>query len=1323
MLRITFKFLAFFLFCSVFTNAQDGTKHYRNIKLPQVNERTEVLALLQDSRGFMWFGTTQGLFRFDGMDFKRYHNEYGNRESLSDDVIYSLEEDSQGNVWIGTKSGGISILDPVRDTFSHHRYNPHDSIPFSNYFITAIHEDKNGIIWIGSQGGGLGKYDPITNAIKYFQKDDRGNSIAQNYITEILEDEKGNLWVGLNGGGINKFNPKTEQFQHFRFANLQDPTLNFRNNVIRDLYHDGNGGIWSATYGGFNKLNIADGTFTHYDVLNDPVLKSNSLNAISSVAGTLYITSYDGYFYGFDLKKEKFISSENINKNIRNGYSDRDGLYWLGLTTGEVMVISQNFDFPFYWVGKEEDLITSIKKSGENFICGTAFSGLYSSSGNERIGENILSDVSILCMEQNVNGSIWIGTNSGGLNIYDPNTGENKVLRFEPGNNKTLPHDTVLEIYKDEYGAMWVGTLAGLGQWIDSTASFLNRGTAQFKDMIRLDKRELWAATNIGIAIIDPTTNAFYMKQADVNQHKDSLLHNEVNVLYTPDKDSILIGSKKGLNVFIKSQNRMVNVHQEFDLPYGEIKAIAQDHHKNYWMTSDKGVLHIDLETGLFKYYDESNGLHVNKGYNSFIRFEPESNKMMIAGVGGYYSFSPAPLRFNKNSIPLRITDVRLFNQSIQDTSLLVSLKENEYLELMHHQDMVSFSYAGIDYVNPSKISYAYLLEGYNDRWIYTKDRTASFTNLEPGEYVFKVKSTNADGIWGDTPKSVTLYIKPPFWATWWAYALYLILFLGALSLTIRNFRMRERLKTRLHLEHLELEKLKEFSAMKSKFFANISHEFRTPLTLITGPIDDLMERNKDAKAKESLQIVKRNGQRLKRLIDQILDFSKLEAKKVEVKKEACELYGFLRPIGASFASLAEKNNIDYSVDIPPKQLWAYIDMEKIEMVLNNLISNALKFTPPSGKVGFRTEVVQKNHHSELRLRVEDNGPGLTEEEKKNVFERFYRIEKKENSVGTGIGLSLTKEIVDLMQGSIQVLGKKGEGSVFEVILPLELVKNPELSPELGLDKQKKNKLNSNDVTRGLNSILLVEDNEDLRIHFKNIFGEAWHILEATDGEMGYAMAIKEIPDLIISDLMMPKMDGNELCDSLKQDERTAHIPFIMLTAKASQPDKVLGLAQGANDYITKPFNKKELFLKVQNLLAQRKRMQNKLQRELMSRPVQSPELLSNQEKFILKLKKYIVDHLDDSEMNVNSLSKEMGYSRIQLYRKVLGLTGLSTSEFIRQIRIHKAAELLQKKWGNVSEIAYAVGFNNLSYFTKSFKEIYKLTPSQFGKADTEQAN
>lgn len=1319
-LQFTYSILLCFILFT-FSYAQQGSRYYKYIDLPDKTAEIETHAILQDSRGFMWFGTTHGLHRFDGVDFKAYRSNRSNQHTLSDDEIYELMEDQLGNIWIGTKSGGLNILDPVTDQITRLLSNPEDSTSIAANFIKAIFQDKKGTIWIGSLGGGLSKFLPETNSFKNYRLEKENESgIGNNYVTKIIEDGYGYLWLGFNGGGVDKFDPVNEHFQHYRFNQLDDPAANFRNNVIREMYDDGKGNIWMATFGGFNKLEKATGKYSHFDIENNDFLKSNSLNSIVNREGRLIVTSYDGYIYEFNSLIQKFVAVEKLEKNIRSSYNDNEGSLWVGLTKGELLVISKDQEFSFFKAPNNSVRVSAILKNKEEIHFGTLFSGVYSNKTNQQIGEDLISDINIMALERGNDNTIWIGTDSEGLNIFNPKKRENKIYRAIPGNAKGLGHDTVLKIYKDQFEEMWVCTSASLSQWMPDTQSFLNRGNIRFNDVIRLNKEEIWCGTSLGVAVINLTTDKFYMKQAGEGQQKDSLIHNQVNVLYTPDNDSIFIGTKRGLNIFVKSKHKMVDVHQELGLPYTAIKAITQDHHKNYWMITGEGILNIDLNKRKFKYYDKSNGLNYNNGWNKALLFDKENSKILLGGNGGYYSFTPKPLTFDTKPILTVITEVKLFNEPISSPEKLKALNDIAYLDLPYNQNMISFTFAGLNFINPSKVKYAYQMEGLSDQWIYSDDRTTTFTNLDPGGYTFRVKATNNDGIWNETPIAVSLEINPPFWATWWAYLIYFLLLILMAYLIIRVFVVRERLKASLRLEHMEVEKMQEVNEMKSRFFANISHEFRTPLTLITGPANDLLEQPtiNNLKAKKSLRIIQRNSQRLKRLINQLLDFSKLEASKLTVHKKEQELFGFLRAIGSSFSSLAEKKEISYTVDVPITTAVVLIDDEKIEMVVYNLISNALKFTSTGGNVTVKARIDESNPRPQLIIGVEDTGPGIDDREKNKVFDRFYRSDEK-HAGGTGIGLALTKELVELMDGSIKVEGEKGKGSIFEVELPIEMVRHEKMVDDLNWTTTNSRVLeNKEEITpkkSDLNTILLVEDNEDLRNYIGDILRAECHLIKAVDGEQGLNIASKEIPDLIISDLMMPKMEGDELCRRIKSDEKTSHIPFIMLTAKASNEDKLAGLSHGANDYLTKPFDRRELRLKVKNILNQRESLQKKLQRDLLAYP--QPEIISSQEdRFIFKLRELIMNNLGESKLNVNFLSSEMGLSRVQLYRKVRALIGLSTSDFIRKMRVHKAAELIKGKWGSISEIAYEVGFNNLSYFTKCFKETYGETPSYYSK-------
>lgn len=538
---------------------------------------------------------------------------------------------------------------------------------------------------------------------------------------------------------------------------------------------------------------------------------------------------------------------------------------------------------------------------------------------------------------------------------------------------------------------------------------------------------------------------------------------------------------------------------------------------------------------------------------------------------------------------------------------------------------------------------------------------------------------------------------------------LLLVVLLGLATISLLLFR---NYRTKLKTKELVNTKQKEFEKLRSKFFANISHEFRTPLTLIDGPINDLLAESTDQKSKTNLEIIKRNSHRLKRLINQLLDFSKLEANKLIINKKEVAVFKFLRAITASFSSLAANHDLNYKIEIPSSNKIAFLDEEKIEIVIYNLISNAIKYTLPGGEVYLSVE--EKKHG--IKITVTDTGIGLDHDDKERIFERYYRSKDGHTIEGTGIGLALSKELIELMNGTIQVESEKGKGTTFIIELPLEITEiSSDINIKVAITNDDKNKKEKIKLPADANKILLVEDNEDLRTYIKGILGNHYQLLEAIDGEKGLKIAQKEIPDIIISDLMMPKMEGDELCRLLKSDEKTSHIPFIMLTAKATEEDKIKGLAYGADDYLTKPFDKKELQLKIKNTIEQRMRLQQKLQKELITSPDRE-NISSKEDRFILKLRDIIVDNLNEADLNISFLCAEMALSRVQLYRKVLALTGLSTSDFIRKIRIQKAAQLLESNWGTISEVAYEVGFNNLSYFTKCFKEFYDQTPSAFLK-------
>ena len=990
------------------------------------------------------------------------------------------------------------------------------------------------------------------------------------------------------------------------------------------------------------------------------------------------------------------------DNNIRSSFVDKEEMVWLGLSGGKIAYLIPNSAFGFNSILAEDERVFGLQIINKTLYLGTR-KGVYE-LGADGAAEYINNTPGMLCMEKDNQNRIWFGSDSDGATVLDPATGETRVFRFDQGKNTGLRNDTVLDIYCDSFGAIWISTLSGTSRWLPESGTFKTYGAIRTNDVLRLNKNELWTATDQGVAIVNLKDDSFYMKQSSRENHKDSLLHNQVLSLYSPDNDSILIGSSRGLNLYIKSGNSMLNVHELLDIPYVAIRNIVQDQHRNYWAVTNRGILHFNLQSKQHKFLDSFDGLDFARTYNGkHLVFDPETTALYVGGNGGYYRFSPQKAISDATRLRTRITGFKVLN-----TDYPVPATAEKPFRLSYNKDLVTFNFTGLHYPNPQKVIYSYRLDGLDEHWITTEERSATFANLSPGSYTFNVKASLGEGAASVQPTTFAFIINPPIWATWWAYLIYSLILIWLAYYLVHAFIARERLKTQLHIEHIEVEKIREMSKLRSQFFANVSHEFRTPLTLISGPVKSLMEKVPDPSSQKHLQLIANNTKKLQQLINQLLDYSKITAKGLPLKREELDVFAFLRAISSAFVSMAQSKNILYHVAIPIATQTALIDTNKVETILNNLLSNALKFTDNGGTVIVTAvTLIKDEHNAVLRISVSDTGIGLSKEDKKLVFDRFYRTVPEVE--GIGIGLALTKEMVALLGGTIRVEDNNPKGAVFVVELPVELVRNKASGTANPLINEEE--IDENE-TEG-QSILLVEDNVELQEYIRAMLLPYGRVIQAVNGVAALALATRDVPDLIISDYMMPGMDGGELCRQLRLQEVTSHIPFIMLTAKATDEDKIAGLAVGATDYIFKPFDSAELILKVKNILSERKKLQDQLQLQLFSNG-QPQQLASQDDRFLQRFKDLVLEHSNRSDLSVQFLSDEIGMSRVQLYRKIMAITGMSPSDLIRNFRLQRAADLLGRNWGNVSEIAYEVGFNNLSYFSKSFKAIYKLTPSQY---------
>lgn len=1329
----------FFLIGTFDTYSQLEKLDYEQQLLGETASQNTVIAILQDQQGFMWFGTREGLYRFDGYYVKTFKREYNNPNSLTDDYIPCLMEDSQGNIWIATRRG-LNKYDPKSDTFCVYEYDKENPRSISENSISAIYEDKDGFIWIGTYGGGLNKLDPQTEYFTIYRHDQNNpNSIQQDYITDITEDGNGILWIGLSGYGVDRFDKEEEKFTNYQIQ-LDNPTKTFRSNVVRDLFDDGRGNLWIATYFGLNKLQKANGNFTHWEPSSSKPnsFKSASFNSIvKNEKDNLRISTYGGGIYKFDLQTETFVFAEDLNEKVQNlftVYRDQMGILWLGTDGGGVYRYYDHPKFNFVSIPDMQSYIAkiSIDNKGRKWF-GTLGQGLFKINNDSTIQQfstsNGLSQNIVSSIAQDLKGNLWIGTDAAGLNLYDPETANILVYRYQHGNPKSLYHDSVFTTYVDPQGGLWIGTAAGLSFFDESGKHFIREKLSAIRDILRIDDK-LWVATDKGLKIYD--IEAHTLKSTSQKVNTAGILHRKINCLFNSNKGAVYIGTEGGLYLFEPNTSSFVDLHKIYNIPYVKIMAIEQDQYDNLWLLTGKGLMHLDTTAKTFEIFDKSDGMVFNSFYKA-LYFDSSKNEILVGGIGGYYAFNPDDIVKNTHQPPLVLTDIKILNKPVDIGKMegVLSNKAINFIEeisLSHKENMISFEFAALNYQSPEKNQYAYKLQGFNDDWVYTdaNRRFATYTNLDPGNYTFMAKGSNNDGVWGDSTTPLKLTINPPPWKTWWAYTLYMMAILVALLLARRQIINREKLKNKLQLEHLALEKMQEIDTLKSRFFTNISHEFRTPLTLIIGPLKKIISKTKTrlhSDEQKDLDIMYRNSERLLRLTNQLLDLSRLEAGKLTLVREEKEIIQLIRVAITSFNSLADQKHVHFEQNIPTVGCVAMVDQGKLENIIYNLLSNAFKFTPENGSVSVDILLNENPLDNKLSIIVKDTGTGIGKNDLDKIFDRFYRSpESVHNEIeGTGIGLALTKELVTLMGGTITVESLKDKGTSFNIILPIEVVGTTPLA--IGdMEKDSVPIIPTTEIEESvivpdsLPIILIAEDDADLRYYIKECLGiDEYRFMEAKNGKEGFEKAKEVIPDIIVSDLMMPEMDGLMFCELVKKDEHTNHIPFIMLTAKASEENQIEGLETGADDYITKPFDATSLQLKIKNSIRQQSLLQERLRKELLLEPVEK-NVLSEKERFVSKLKSLIEKHIDNTVLSVGFLSSELAVSRVQLYRKTQALTGLSPTGFVRMIRLKKAAQLLRKQWNNVSEIAYAVGFDNLSYFTKCFRDMYGKTPSEYMK-------
>ncbi len=1341
---------------------QTDNVHFEQLSTKEGLSHSIVTCTLQDKEGFMWIGTQDGLNRFDGYNFLLFEHDPHDNTSISNNAITCLYEDLEGHLWIGTESG-LNKFDKKTNTFQVYRHDPANPQSISHDLIRTIYADRANILWIGNYAG-LNKFNKQTNTcILYEHAPQHPNKWAYNQINKIYEDRQGNFWLGTNQG-ISHFDRKSFQFTRYTLPTVSSHDIDPRH-AVRDMMEDRTGVLWVATTG--DGLAAFDRKTTQFKVYVPQPKDSHSIRSSHIMAlledsfGTLWIGTQDKGLCRFDRSKNTFIHNKpkpallkaTGRDAVTSIYEDRSKVLWVGTYEAglkKIDLLRKQFAHLFHEPGNDNSIrqndVTALYEDHLGAIWignGAGLDKLDRSNGQyihydypapapKNLWEN-----NTTCIYEDQAGHLWIGLLGGGLKKFDRATHRFTSYLHNPSDSTSLPHALVNTIYQDKQGTLWLGTRFGLarleegkGRFINYKPPFLKTQAFEITKIIEDSQGELWlAADQYGLMKFNPSTGHFtpYAYKEATFRSKATAIHN----LYEDRTGLLWLCLQEGGLLCLNSKTGSCRAIMEPKaLTKTVINGILADGKGDLWLsTSKNGLYHFNPATAALTIYDALDGLQANEFSGAC--FKSITGEMYFGGKNGFNIFHPDSIQHNPYAPPVAISSFKVFDKP-RNLSQVITLP--------YYDNFLSFDFVALSYAFPSKNQYAYQLEGFDQEWVQAGTRRyASFTNLQPGEYVFRVKAANHDGAWNEKGASVKIIISPPLWRTVGAYILYVALFIAMMDGLRRYIISQERLKNNLLLSSLESEKLMELDQLKSRFFTSISHELRTPLTLILSPLEkNLASADKGRFFEQEVRLMHRNAKRLLELINQLLDISKLEAKKMQWEATPGDMMPLLKATVFSFLSLAESKQIKLTFESNLESLITLFDKDKLEKIITNLLANALKFTP-KGEVKVTVSIKRTNEKQWIVIAVEDTGIGIPSDRINKIFDRFYQVDSSHTREfeGTGIGLTLTKELVELQQGTIGVTSTVGEGTCFTVELPLLevahelLLPQPEQPPselqqvqQLILEEKiflEEHLPSPADEHAPL--LLVVEDNADLRTYIRNIFQDRYRIIEASNGEEGLQMALETIPDLIVSDWMMPKMDGVQLCHQLKTDERTSHIPMILLTAKATVQSKIEGLETGADDYITKPFHTEELFVRAKNLIAQRKSLRERWNKEFTVAPpvaITSPKPMSAltvnvlDEKFLQRVIRVIEANIENPDFTIESMEKEVGMSHTNLNRKVKALTNQAPSEFMRHYRLQKAAHLLSQHTNNVSEVAYQVGFANLSYFTKCFRQMYGTTPSEY---------
>ncbi|KAA6301639.1 MAG: Sensor histidine kinase TodS [Candidatus Ordinivivax streblomastigis] len=1307
---LLFWFFLIFLFpaqCFYFRSYQveDGLSH------------NSVWAVMQDKKGFMWFGTSDGLNRFDGKSFKIYKRKQGDSFSIGSSFIHCLKEDSRGRFLVGTKEG------LYRFDLNDEKFYPVDfginRAKEEEVSINAILEDLDGNIWLACHGQGVYVLNPDLTIKKHYSHDKTPNSIPSNFIWTIVQDNTGNIWLGSVGAGLIHFYPKKELFT--KLDALQP--LGIKEQTVFSLFCDMDNNIWIGTSSeGLYRYNYRTGKLTNY--LNQQAF---NIKSIIEYSGQELIMGSDKGLVLFNRTTETFEFLNNNYDNLTDNsifsiVKDNEGAFWIGTYFGGVNYFSPAINkFHYYYNTPKNSSKKNIISSFAEDETGKIWIGTYSDGLSlfdpktgrfESVHYNIgYHDIQDMFLDDN---KLYISLYGKGLSCLDVKTGSVSRLFENRAENSNRSLNFITSIFKNSTGNFFFGSEVGVSIFNPKSKSLSKidyLSNIPIKSIKEDDNGNIWIATHTsGLLRLDAAGN----RKSFTHDPKDasSLPTNNINCVFQDSKLRIWVGTEsEGLLLFNPKNDKFDLVFSEASgLPSNTVYSILDDNENNIWVTTSGGLVKINTESNTIKTFGYIGDIQKIR-YNFKSALRASDNRLYFGGTNGFIAFDPKEIDSNQQIPQVVITGFQLSNKEVVSgdkfSPLKTSINKTESITLNYDQSTFCFDFVALSYLSPDHNQYAYRLEGLDKDWNYVSSGTkACYMNIPAGEYVFRVKGSNNDGVWNETGVSIILKINPPFWFAGYMIVLYVLLVLALCVYAIVYYHKRLNANNQEKIYKYKVEKEKETYESKINFFTNVAHEIRTPLSLIIAPLENiLLSGDGTPQTKSNLEIMEINANRLLDLINQLLDFRKIEENMFQFNFRKKNVVKIVRDVYNQYAHSAKQNHIDLLLSVKTEPIESVVDPEAIYKIVSNLVSNAVKYANKKIeiKVGIEDE--------QFFVSVQDDGVGLDKIYLDRIFEPFFQVQDKGNAVktGSGLGLSLSQSLSMKHNGKIQVESEQGKGSLFTLRIPMvtSLSETAELNEEESLLFEQ-----SFPAETGLR-ILIVEDNKDLRTFLSSSIGENNTVFEAENGIKALELIEKEHLDIIISDILMPEMNGLELCDALKTNLAYSHIPLMLLSAKTDTSTKIEGLQKGADVYLEKPFSIEQLKAQINSIIENR----NNLRNNFIQSPLQYySHKVDNDEnaKFIERLNTCIIENMSDEKFTIDSLSGQFFMSRSNFHKKIKTITGITPNEYIKLIRLNQSAQMLNTGKYKINEVCYLVGFNTPSYFSKCFYEHFGKLPKDF---------